>query len=126
MPLGASVTVLGGSSGNNVNTASGDSGALPGGGFRKFAANIAGGTAPYTIQFYRGNPAGASIGPAGRVKTSLNGDGVEGTAVVTTMNWSGFEVGDTSSVTAGAIVRDSVGHQVDTGVQAVIGITRTS
>lgn len=111
-PLSIGASVSGGSVPVSVNTASGSSLSLPGGGSRIFSAGASGGNPPYSYSWTRQNTG---------AKTTL-----ESAAGSTAhMSWSGFVVGEYQSVTARCKVTDGDGNTA-TSNTIVIGIQRAS
>jgi hypothetical protein len=111
-PLSIHAQVQGGSVPVHVAGASGNTQALPGGGFRTFAAGANGGTPPYSYRWEREN---------GTNKTSL----VNGSSATAYVSWSGMIVGEYQSTTTRCTVRDSNGKEATSNL-IVIGVTRDS
>lgn len=111
-PLSASASVIGGSVPVDVSTASGTSDALPGGGFRYFDANGAGGSPPYRYRWSRQN---------GVNKTVL----LDADSERARVQWSDMVVGEYQSTTARCEVTDANGATA-TSSTIVIGFNRVA
>lgn len=111
-PLSIGASVAGGSVPVDVEGASGNSLALPGGASRIFSAGASGGTPPYTYAWDRVNSGGQTALESASGSTAH-------------MSWTGLSVGQYQSVTANCTVTDDAGNRATSNI-IVIGVTRTS
>lgn len=111
-PLSIGASVAGGSVPVNIDSASGNSLALPGGASRIFSAGANGGTPPYSYTWHRVNGGGQTALESASGSTAH-------------MSWTALSVGQYQSVTANCSVTDAAGNSA-TSNTIVIGVTRTS